>query len=262
MVSVHPGKSMPRWARVLAAVAIGLLLLGPVAALTLSPWGANAMWVFFGMLPSVMGLLVSVKHAAITAVVTALLVAAALALSGVPWAGALLMAAVGVGIGLSATRGWHLIGAAIGPTVAVALISQPRVATGQGVMLAAGSGTAMLATAAWVAGGGLWVALLGVVIARVLHPRPRARVAVRTAVHFAIGLGILAAAASYVCLRWLDPMSWWILLTIFVVMRPDYATASRRTASRVVGTIVAAAAVLVTLIGRAFIRRGTPPTSP
>lgn len=242
MARGHPVAAMPRWIRAAAAV---LLLLGPVVALAVSPWGANAMWVFYGMLPSVMGLLISARHAAVTAVLTGMLVAAALAFSGVPWAGALLMAVVGAATGLSATRGWNLIGAAAGPSIAVALIGNPQVAFGQGVVLAQTSVATIFAAAAWVAGGGLWVALLGMLVSRMLRPRARAGISLRTAGYFAVGLGILAGVASYVCLRWLDPMSWWIVLTVFVVMRPSYVTAKSRIASRVAGTIVGAVAAAV-----------------
>lgn len=231
-----------RWRRYAAGTVVVLLLLAPVVVLSASPWQANAMWVFFGMLPSAMGVLVSVRHAAVTAVATGALVAAALALTGVPWAGGLLMAGVGAVTGLSSLRGWHLIGAAAGPSIAVALISHPFVAVPGGTVEAAADPATIFVAAGFVAAGGLWVALLGVGISRALPSRPHARTAPRTAAYFAVGLGAAAGVLSYICLRWLDPMSWWLVLTVFVVMRPVYVSTRSRTVSRVAGTVIGAIA--------------------
>ncbi|KRD35283.1 hypothetical protein ASE27_15990 [Oerskovia sp. Root918] len=228
-------------------IGLVLLLVAPMVALMLSPWKHDGTLVYLGMLPAGVGLLVGRGPALVAGPFTAVCMAIGVSLSDWPLAGALFMAALGACVGLSAVKGWHGIGGFVGPQTAFALIGGPLVALPSGTVGASTSFGALAAMAGWVAFGGLWTALIGGVLTRGMHlPGPKA-VPRRAATYFAVALAILTGVATYVAMGWIDsPNSWWLLLTLFVIVQPYFAATLSRTAARVGGTL--AGAVLAGLV--------------
>lgn len=235
---------------VLHVSVLGIMLLAPVVVLGLSPWRVDSSSWYFGMLPTVMGLFVGPRLGYVAAVATPAAMGIALLLRDSPGIGGVYMAALGLLVGLSAIRGWNVLGAFAAPLAAMALIGAPRVVvpgTGQASIVADSTLTAGFVFIGIVLVGGLWTAFIGHRITAMLHLRPPALVPVGAARYFAAALAVLTGAAAYVSMRWLaSPDSWWIILTLFVVVQPYYLTSLRRIGSRVGGTLVGAiVAILV-----------------
>jgi hypothetical protein len=221
-------------------IVMALLVVAPMIALSASPLHVNSSLWYLGMLPALMGLFTHRRLALAASVLTPLLMGTALLLRDDPLLGALFMAVIGVATGLSAARGWHLMGAFAGPLVAFALIGNLHVALPGDTVAADASLISGLVTMAYVAAGGLWTTLMGAFVIRAVGVKTPRSVPGHTARHFAAALGILIGVAAYVCMQWLDPASWWIILTFFVVVQPYYADSARRMLERVGGTFAGA----------------------
>src|SRR5690625_1705265 len=113
--------------RILLLAALGLLLLAPMVALSLSPWHVNSSLWYLGMLPVIIGLFHSPWLGMVAAFVTPVAMSISLLLRDYPIAGAAYMLVLGVLTGLSATRGWHLMASFAGPLAAYALIGDLHV---------------------------------------------------------------------------------------------------------------------------------------
>lgn len=229
-------------------VVMALLVVTPMVALSASPLHANGSLWYLGMLPALMGLFTHRRLALAASVLTPSLMGIALLLRDIPLLGAIFMAAVAVGTGLAAARGWHLMAAFAGPLVAYALIGNLFVTLPSGTVAADASIVSGLTAMAYVAGGGLWTSLVGAFVVRTVGVKPPRAVPGHTARHFAAALGILIGITAYVCMQWLDPASWWIILTFFVVVQPYYADSTRRVLERVGGTL-AGALIAVIIVG-------------
>lgn len=218
---------------------LGLLVVAPIVALSASPWAANGSLWYFGMLPAVMGLFVSPRVAFSASLLTPVLMGVALLLRDMPAAGAIYMALIGAGVGLSALRGWNVMGSFAAPLASLALIGSPNVAWAQAVMPAGSTWAAGLVLFAFTAAGGLWTSMIGQHITAVLHLKAPPVVPFHAARYFAVALAILSGIGTYVAMRWLNsPDSWWIVLTVFVIVQPYYATSVRRMIARVAGTLL------------------------
>lgn len=237
----------PRRALALPIVTV-LLIVAPIVALDVSPYAANGSLWYLGMLPSLMGLFTGRRLALGAAALTPAIVGISLLLKDLPpIVGALYMAALGVATGLSARRGWHIMFAFSAPLAALALIGNMHVAllsTGERV-LAGDSPEAFLLTLAILTAGGLWTAFLGPHALKVVKVHPPARVPARTAEYFAISMGVLVGLASFIALEWLPPNSWWMVLTMYVVVQPRYSESLTRVVHRVGGTFLGATAAAV-----------------
>ncbi|MGP6170806.1 FUSC family protein [Microbacterium sp. A196] len=230
-------------------VIMALLVVAPMIALSASPLRVNGSLWYLGMLPALMGLFTHRRLALAASILTPLLMGIALMLREDPILGAVFMAAIGIATGLSAMRGWHVMGAFAGPLVAYALIGNLQVTLPAGTVVADASVTSGLAAMACIAAGGLWTTLMGAFVIRASGVKTPRSVPRHTALHFAAALGILIGIAAYVCMQWLDPASWWIILTFFVVVQPYYSDSARRMLERVGGTFAGALiAVIVVAI--------------
>lgn len=225
---------------------LGLLLVAPFIALSASPMSDNAALWFFGVLPAIIGLFGGPRLAFGAALLTPTLMGVSLLLRDFPLAGAIYMAIVGAAVGFSAMRGWHGMASFSAPLAAFALIGAPEVALASGTVPADSSFRSGLVMVAFIAAGGLWTLLVGRYISAelVLHRPPS--VSFRVARYFALSLAGMVGVATYVDMQWLhSPASWWIILTLFVVVQPYYAASGRRVVARVVGTLVGAVLALL-----------------
>lgn len=218
------------------------LLIAPLLALSVSRWDFNAPLVFLGMLPSLNALLVSTRYALFASAVTPGCMVGFLLLRGDVLAGTAAMALLGAAIGLSASRPWHVAGSFVGPQASLALIGAPVVVLSTGAVPADASSEAVLSTAAWVASGGLWATVVARRPVAELGLSGPADVSAPAARVCAAALALLAGAITFVAMQWLDtPYAWWMLLTVFVIIQPDYGTSLAKLASRVAGTVAGAA---------------------
>ncbi len=221
--------------------ALAAVLLAPMLVLSATSWSANSSLWFLGMLTAVMGLFSGPRLALGAALLTPTWMGLALLLRDLPVAGAVYMTVIAAAVGLSALRGWHVMGSFAAPLAAFALIGAPQVALSSGTVPAESSPAAVLATLGFVAAGGLWTTWIGRHLSAVLHLKPPAVVPLHAARYFALALALLVGVATYTSMQWLSsPDSWWIILTFFVVVQPYYAASSQRVVARVVGTLAGA----------------------
>lgn len=248
--SAHTQSAHGQAPNVALLVVLALLLLAPMGALSLSPWQANSSFWYLGMLPTVIGLFSSARLGFAAAFVTPTVMGLSLLLRDLPTVGAVFMAALGIATGFSAMRGWHLMASFAGPLAAFALIGDLQVTLPSGTVSADSSFGSGLVVVGVVLVGGLWTAFIGRFVVRMVHMKPPKKFAFHTAGYYAAALGILIGVASYIAMRWLDPDSWWMILTFYVVVQPYYADAAKRVAARVIGTLAGAllAVVIVTLL--------------
>lgn len=240
---------------VLGLILMALLVVAPMLGLSASPFSANGSLWYLGMLPALMGLFTHRWLAFAASLLTPALMGVALLLREEPLLGALFLASIGVATGLSATRGWHVVGAFAGPLVAYALIGTLHVTLAPGETIAADASLrSVLVTMGYVAAGGLWTTLMGAFVIRKVGVKAPRAVPGHTAGYFAAALGILIGVAAYVCMTWLDPASWWIILTFFVVVQPYYSDSARRMLERVGGTLAGALLAVVIV----FVLRDAP----
>lgn len=224
-------------------VVAALLVLAPIVALDVSPWKANGSLWYLGMLPALMGLFASRRAAFAAAGLTPVIVGISLLLRDLPPVlGAFYMLVLGVATGLSARRGWHVMLSFAAPLAALALIGDMHVALPEGRVPADSSAVAILASMAVLLVGGLWTAALGPLVIGKLHVSRPASVAGHTAGYYAAAMGGLVGVTSFVALTWLPPNSWWIVLTMYVVVQPYYADVVTRVSQRVIGTLVGSTA--------------------
>lgn len=222
---------------------VGLIVLAiaPMLVLSVSSWSANATLFYLGMLPAMIGLMIDARVAAAGGVITGALMMLAVPMRDAPLVGALFMAVLGAVVGLSSERGWHGVGAYAGPQTSFALIGAPMVAIASGTVAIGSSGAATAMMGGTVAAGGLWIGFIGWLARRDLPPREPHPVPVVAARYFAVALAGLVGFAAYAAMEWTDsPDAWWLILTLFVVVQPLYASTLQRSAYRVCGTVVGA----------------------
>ncbi|WP_088288249.1 FUSC family protein [Kineosporia sp. A_224] len=216
----------------------------PLAAVGLSQWHANAGLVYAGILPAVTALLVDARVAAGVVLLTPALMFAGLVLGPTPWAGAVLLAAVGAATGWVARYGLATAGTYVAVEVALATIAQP-----DATFLLVRSPTTLrnaVEVAAYVLVAGMWVVVVGTLL---LHDIPRRRpdpVPARVAREYGAVLAVLAGGFGWAALSWLPGgNSWWVLLTLFVVLQPTTKATRDRAVQRILGTVAGAAAASV-----------------
>ncbi len=226
-------------------VLLATLMLAPMVALSLSPWHANGSLWYLGMLPGVIGLFSNTRVGFVAAILTPALMGVSLVLRDFPIAGALFMAAVAVGTGFAALRGWNMMLSFAGPLAAFALIGDPQVVLPSGTVPAASSVTSGLVMIAFALAGGLWTVLWGQFVIRSVPMKPQRTYPLHTVGYYAAALGLLVGVAAYIAMTLLDSDSWWIILTLYVVVQPYYSDAIRRLAARVAGTLLGAVLAIV-----------------
>ena len=218
-----------------------VLAIAPMLILSATSWSANSSLFYLGMLPAAIGVLINVRVAAAGGVITGALMMLAVPLRDEPIAGAFFMAAIGAVVGLSSVRGWHGVGAYAGPQTSFALIGAPMVALASGTVAIDSSWTATTMMGGTVAAGGLWIAFIGWLARHEFPPHEPHPVSNLAAGYFAGALAALVGIGAFIAMQWAtSPNAWWLILTLFVVVQPFYATTLQRSASRVLGTVLGA----------------------
>lgn len=231
--------------RALTLVFLAVVVVAPMIALSASPLHASGTLWYLGMLPALMGLFTGRRLALAASFLTPALMGISFLLRDTPLLGALYMAIIGVATGLSAARGWHVMGAFAGPLVALALIGNLHVGLPDGSVAASESVSSALIALAVIFAGGIWTTVFGAVVVRGVGAKPPHAIPAHTAGYFATSLGLLIGLTAYVCMQWLDASSWWIILTFFVVIQPYYRDSTRRVVERVLGTLLGALIAVV-----------------
>ncbi len=232
-VSTH--SPVGRWVAGLVIVILPLVVVG------FSPWHENTGLVYAGLLPAVTSLLISPRVAAGVALITPMLMFAGLMLGPTPWSGALLLAGVGAAVGWVAHYGLANAGTFVAVQVALATIAQPTA-----TFLLVSSPTTLrnaLEVAAYVLAAGMWAVVVGTLLLYdVPHRRP-AKIPAQAARDYGVVLALLAGGFGWVALTWLPASnSWWVLLTLFVVLQPTTEATRDRAVQRTLGTVAGAAA--------------------
>lgn len=183
------------------------------------------------------------------AVVTGLLGGAAILLQGQPWLAGLFVGVIAGLAGRFARRGLESPVLMV-PVVVAYLITEPgKFEVGKTVM--PGSWQMAGLTALVLLGGGLWAALLGLLLMRKLPRPPREQVPAADARPYAWAVGIASGLATVVAVLWAPGSSAaWIVLTVILVIRPTRHEMWHKTRDRVLGTIgggLLAGVVLLTL---------------
>lgn len=223
-------------------VLYGVLAIAPMLILSATAWSANAALFYLGMLPALIGVLISVRVAAAGGVLTGALMMLVVPLRDEPILGASFMAAIGAAVGFSALRGWNGVGAYAGPQTSFALIGAPTVAVASGTVAIDSSWVATTTMGGTVAAGGLWIAFIGWLARHELPRHEPHTVPTLAARYFAAALAALVGVAALIAMQWATtPDAWWLILTLFVVVQPSYAATLRRSAPRVLGTVMGAA---------------------
>ncbi|MCD2264117.1 FUSC family protein [Dietzia aurantiaca] len=235
--------------RIAVAALAAILVLAPIVVLDLSSWKSNGSLWYLGMLPALMGLFAGRRLAFAAAALTPVIVGISLLLRDLPpVVGAAYMLLLGVATGLSARRGWHVMMSFAAPLAALALIGDMHVALPSGRYSADASPESILMAMVVLLIGGVWTATFGAFAINKVHVTPPEAVPNRTSLYFAAAMGGLVALTSFIALTWLPPNSWWIVLTMYVVVQPYYASAITRVSQRVVGTLVGSTAAAVVVV--------------
>lgn len=229
-----------------------LLLLAPMITLSFSPWHDNSSLWYLGMLPTAIGLFSSIRLGISAAFLTPVLMFVALMLHGDVWPGTIFMTLIAIATGFGALRGWHMMLSFAGPLTAYALIGNLNVTVGTETFAASSSLEHTGIAALFILGGGIWTVLIGQILVRRFNLKSPPTVPFHTAGFFAAALGILVGVGTFICINWLtpdSPDSWWLILTVFVVVQPYYTDSTKRVAARVAGTLCGAiaATILVTI---------------
>lgn len=226
-----------------------LVLAVPTIGLAFTPLVALATLAFIGIIPALLASLFSLRLAVFCTTLIGVLVFLVELANPWPWAAAMLMAAVGLGIGWFAYRGWQSI-AVIGSIWPAALLVGEKIEIANLGWFSTGLGQLLIPALVVLLGGG-WAILISSIFLKD-QPRSAAKpVKAANAAIYGIALAVLLGVASFVISSWFPgPNAGWILLTILVVARPGFAETKHRIITRSLGTIGGglAAAVLAVVL--------------
>jgi hypothetical protein len=227
---------------------VGLIISTlPMVAVSFSPWHANTGLVYAGLLPAVTSLLISPRVAAGVALITPLVMFAGLMLGPTPWAGSMLLGVAGAATGWVARYGLASAGSFVAVQIALATIAQPSAS----FLLVSSPTSAQNAfeVAAYVLVAGMWVVVVGTLLLYDIPHQRTAPISSQAASEYGAILAVLAGGFGWVALTWLpDRNSWWVLLTLFVVLQPTTQATRERALQRAIGTVAGAAAASVLAI--------------
>lgn len=248
--------SRPRAPRALRLVSYPVLLViliavvgAPAIVLAMTPVASGIMFVFAGIVPGIFASLYERRIAVWAVAGTTALVALVEIAKPYPWVATVLMMATGLVVGASARYGWHPIAALACGWPATFLIGPAFAAPGAQWAITGPASIIVPATLTLI--GGAWAMLLGSVLSRHIprsepNSQPRS-----TAIAYGIALAVLLGTSTFITATWLPgTMAGWVLLTIFMIVRPELADTRRRIVNRSAGTILggAAAALLAYLV--------------
>ncbi|MGI9196511.1 MAG: FUSC family protein [Candidatus Nanopelagicales bacterium] len=176
-----------------------------------------------------------------------------------PWMAGLVMGVFAFGYGY--TSRWGISSNLIIAVVAIDMIT----ATGAAIVDDQSITTNALLTGAILVAAGLWGILIGLFLSRYLPKTPRTSLSMEHVWSFAIIMAVIlgAAMAVVVAQQWQHGGAWFVL-TLVVILQPDYMDSVKKIAHRALGTILGFAIALaivsvihvswlVTLLGFAFL---------
>lgn len=145
---------------------------------------------------------------------------------------ALLMATVAAIIGLTARRGLSSPILIVGINLGFLILTPQKLE----------SSNQVLAAGALLALGGMWAfALSALVRKRVTHSTETGSRSFRVIVPYGVSLALSTGIATYVLLTYSPGgVGAWLVLTIFVVLKPDVGTTISKTRDRILGTVIGA----------------------
>ncbi|MGO1539308.1 MAG: FUSC family protein [Leucobacter sp.] len=221
----------------------------PAIVLATTPLASGIMFVFAGNVPGILASLYT-RGVAVWAVAgTTVLVLLVEIAKPYPWAATVLMIMTGLVVGVCARYGWHTI-AAIACAWPVTFLIGPASTAPEALSTTTGLAP-ILIPALLTLVGGAWAILVGSVLSRRVprsEPMPQPRTA---AIAYGAALALLLGVSTFIAATWLTgTMAGWLLLTIFMVVRPELADTRHRIVNRSAGTILGglAAALLAYLV--------------
>lgn len=233
--------------RTLRLLVLGSLVAGAPLIVASAIWGWELLAVgLFGLLGGLAGVgnhrrfgLIAVGFLAITG-------GLAVSFAWTPILGALLLAGIGLVTGISARWHLHAVLALIGIALGFLIVSPPALPWfAQPTGFDAGY---TLAVTAILAVSGAWSVVAIGYLTRQISTPPREQIAPRTIRYFTVALVIALFIGTYVVLRWYPGGTGaWLIMTILIVLQPEWEVFRSRMIERTVGTLfgVAIAGVLV-----------------
>lgn len=164
-----------------------------------------------------------------------------------PLPSALLIAAVGFIIGMSARRGVSSPIVIVGISLSFLVINPPPL--GQTELTASEHVSPVIITAVLLTLGGLWARLMIALIQKWIPSRPEIPPRDLTSlIPYALALAISTGVSTYLVLLYApNGVGAWLILTIFVVLKNDTDKTITRTKGRIIGTLAGAALAYIVI---------------
>lgn len=239
----HKGKAVQHL--VLAIGFFGLLLVPGLAISHYFVSGAASVFVF-GALPAAAAYFGGAPRAALPAIGLSVISGSlAYAFRDQSVLSALLMATVAVIIGLSARRGLSSPILIVGMNLGF-LILTPQELESSNQVLSAGILLAL---------GGIWAVVVSTLVRKRLKPSAATgSKSLRVIIPYALSLGISTGLATYFLMVYAPGgVGAWLVLTIFVVLKPDTSATISKTRDRILGTIAGAIIAFIAIEVLAFL---------
>ncbi len=235
--------------RRLPVITLLVALLAVPALVAQQVWLPGSAGVFLlGSLPATIAVVVvGAKRALQIAVAAAASGALAAGFSGNAWVGALIIAALAGYGGYSARYGNESPILLVPVIVAFVVISPPDLADRDGYTLTGWQYAAVVGVSLLI--GGVWVAVLGLLLARNLERAQDDPVERPVAIGYGIALALSTGIATFIAAYYFPGSTGaWVVLTILLVMKPRptdmWRTARHRVGGTLVGALMAAALVI------------------
>ena len=223
-----------------------LLLPGILIATTLV--GGAASVFLFGALPVAAAFFGGARKLSLF-VIAFMTIAGTLAraLDSAPLPSALLVGLVALIIGLAARRGLSSPILTLGIVLGFLVMSPPEL-TNKDSSIFSGINP-VLATAILLAAGGFWALLVGMVVRKKAPTVPENKVVdLSVVVPYALALAISTGLVTYFLLYFsAGSLGAWMILTIFVIMKPDRDSTMLKTKDRILGTFAGTAIAIVAI---------------
>jgi MFS family permease len=231
-------------------ITVLVALLAVPAIIAGQVWLPGSAGVFIlGSLPATIAVVVvGAKRALQIAVGAAVGGALAAGFSGNAWVGAVIIAALAGYGGYSARYGNESPVLLVPVVIAFIVIAPPDLATRDGYTLTGWQYATVVGVSLLI--GGVWVALLGLFLARHLERAKDEPVERAVAIGYAIALATSTGVATFIAAYYFPGSTGaWVILTILLAMKPRptdmWRTARHRVGGTLVGALMAAALVVV-----------------
>lgn len=230
------------------ALLVGLLSVPALIAQQVWLPGSAGVFVLGSMPSSIAVVLIGSKRALQIAVAAAVGGALAAGFTGNAWVGALIIAALAGFGGYSARYGNESPILLVPVVIAFIVISPPDLADRNGVTLTGVTYAAVVGVSLLI--GGVWVALLGMVLTRHMERAKDEPVEKSVAIGYGVALAASTGLATFVAANYFPGSTGaWAVLTILLVMKPRPTDMWRTARHRIGGTFAGAALAAALVIG-------------